>query len=127
MIKKPVKGVLMGLLLWVAGFIAGSIVMIMAGMDMIGIVMIFVMPVIAALIAMWYLKKNPGMSEGLKLGLIWIIISAVLDMLVLVLAFGNGFSYFASWTVWVGYAEMLIVPVLIGNMLENKSEEIEEK
>ena len=127
MIKKPVKGVLMGLLLWVAGFIAGSIVMIMAGMDMIGIVMIFVMPVIAALIAMWYLKKNPGMSEGLKLGLIWIIISAVLDMLVLVLAFGNGFSYFASWTVLVGYAEMLIVPVLIGNMLENKSEEIEEK
>lgn len=127
MIKKPVKGVLMGLLLWVAGFIAGSIVMIMAGMDMIGIVMIFVMPVIAALIAMWYLKKNPGMSEGLKLGLIWIIISAVLDMLVLVLAFGNGFSYFASWTVWVGYAEMLIVPVLIGNMLENKSEEIEDK
>lgn len=122
MIKKPVKGILLGLLIWITGFIIGSIVMMMAGMEMIGIVMIFVMPVLAALVAWWYLRKNPRMSEGLKLGIIWIVINAVLDILVLVLAFGNGFSYFASWTVWVGYAEMLIVPALVGKMLEGKSE-----
>lgn len=118
MIKKPVKGILMGLLTWVAGFIIGSIIMFTAGKDMIGIIMIFVMPIVTALIAMWYLKKNPGMSEGLKLGIIWVIVSVILDVLVLVLAFGNGFSYFTSWTFLVGYAEMLLVPALIGKMLD---------
>ncbi|NQU99538.1 MAG: hypothetical protein HQ538_02270 [Parcubacteria group bacterium] len=126
MIKKPVKGILMGLLIWVAGFMIGSIVMMVAGMDKIGTVMILVMPIVNILISFWYLKKNPGMLEGIKLGVIWIAVNVILDIAVLALAFGNGFSYFTAWTVLLGYFDMILIPAIIGKYLENKNKIKEE-
>jgi hypothetical protein len=45
------------------------------------------------------------------------VVNLVLDLLVLVLLFKNGFGYFASVTVWLAYFILLTVPRVTGRLL----------
>ena len=71
------------------------------------------------LLARSYLRRTTvdKAQEGLKLGLTFALVNFFLDLLVLVLLFKNGFSFFASLTVWVAYLLLLIVPWLTGRSL----------
>ncbi|HSS22140.1 MAG TPA: hypothetical protein VLL54_18870 [Pyrinomonadaceae bacterium] len=71
---------------------------------------------VAYLLARSYLKTTgePG-SEGLRLGVTFAVVNLLLDLLVLVLLFKNGFVYFASLTVWLAYLILIIVPWRTGS------------
>ncbi|HUS09144.1 MAG TPA: hypothetical protein VMZ30_01670 [Pyrinomonadaceae bacterium] len=76
-------------------------------------------PFVGYLLARSYLRRTTvdKAPEGLKLGLTFALVNFVLDLLVLVLLFKNGFSYFASLTVWVAYFLLLIIPWLTARSL----------
>jgi len=58
-----------------------------------------------------------GPRVGLGLAAIFALTNLVLDLLVLVVLFGNGLAYFASITVWLAYLLLLVVPWLTGRSL----------
>ena len=118
------------LLIWITGFVWGSVVFMTPALKqapaipyisrypLISFPLLIVWLFIAYLLARSYLKKTADKSnEGLKLGLVFAMVNLVLDMLVLVLLFKNGLSYFASLTVWLAYFILLTVPWLTGRSL----------
>lgn len=114
---------LFALLLWIVGFAWGSIV--------------FATPSLQNLAAIPYVSRNPAISfpilvlwiflayllatvylkgianrccEGMKLGIVFVVINFILDLFVLVVLLGSGIRYFLSVTVWLAYLILLIVP-----------------
>ena len=119
------------ILIWIIGFVWGSFV--------------FMTPALKATPAIPYVSSNPAISfpillvwvivgyflarvylsrvsrpaaEGLKLGIIFGAVNFVLDLTVLVLLLKAGTFYFASATVWIGYAILLLIPWLTGRSLQ---------
>ena len=119
------------ILIWVTGFIWGSIV--------------FMTPALKNLRAIPYVSSNPAISfpilafwlvlvyllarnflkaaadkpsQGLRLGLTFSVVNLVLDLVVLVFLLKAGFAYFSSLTVWIAYGLLLIVPWLTGRSLQ---------
>ena len=123
------KAVAYALLLWVVGFVWGSIVFMMPALKAAPIPYVSSNPAISfPILIMWlivsyplaknYLKEAADtVAEGLKLGLTFAVVNAILDLVVLVLLLKAGFGYFASLTVWLAYAMLLIIPWLTGRSL----------
>ena len=124
-----VRAVLYSISLWVIGFVWGSVVFMTPALKGIASIpyvsrypaisfpLLFVLPVAAYVCARRYLKNSNGGDEGFRLGLTFAITNLVLDLLVLVVLFGNGLAYFASITVWLAYLLLLVVPWLTGRSL----------
>lgn len=121
MLQNLKKGILLGLLMWIILFFIGSIAMVTIGQDKIGVAMIILWPIVAIFLARRYFKDNPSMVEGLKLGIVWMVISAILDIAILVYGFKNGWEFYSTWTIWIGYLEIIIVPAIVGKILEKKT------
>jgi hypothetical protein len=68
--------------------------------------------VVSFILAKLYFKKNPGdIKEGLVLALIWLIISAILDLLITIQFVKAGGTYFdglkqfyGMWSLWISFA-----------------------
>ena len=128
---KTIKALVYALLIWIVGFVWGSIV--------------FMTPALKSVAAIPYVSKNPAISfpilliwlvltyvlagsylksvsnkgdEGLKLGVTFSIVNFILDLVVLVFLLKTGFGYFISLTVWSGYLMLLIIPWLKGRQAE---------
>ena len=124
-----VRAVLYAISLWVIGFVWGSVVFMTPALKGIASIpyvsrypaisfpLLFLLPVAAYVCARRYLKNSNGGDEGFRLGLTFAITNLVLDLLVLVVLFGNGLAYFASITVWLAYLLLLVVPWLTGRSL----------
>lgn len=131
---KPAKAILYGILVWVTGFIWGSIVFMTPALKQVRpIPYISSNPAISfPILIAWqfltyflgknYLRDaNNAPSEGLKLGLAFWFINITLDLLVLVFLLKTGFGYFASLTVWTAYLLLVFVPWLAGRSLYKHS------
>ena len=118
------------LLIWITGFVWGSVVFMTPALKaipaipyvsrypLISFPLLILWPLIAYLLARSYLKTTPDpANEGLKLGLVFAVVNFILDLLVLALLFKNGFTYFASLTVWLAYFILLTVPWFSGRSL----------
>ena len=119
------RAVLYAIFLWVIGFVWGSVVFMTPALKVasipyvsrypaISFPLLFILPVAAYVCARRYLKNGNGGDEGFRLGLTFALTNLVLDLLVLVVLFGNGLAYFASITVWLAYLLLLVVPWLTG-------------
>ena len=116
-------------LLWVIGFIWGSIVFMTPALKASPIPYVSSNPAISfPILIMWliisyllaknYLKGAADkVAEGLRLGLTFAVVNAILDLVVLVVLLEAGFGYFASLTVWLAYAMLLMIPWLTGRAL----------
>lgn len=71
----------------------------------LGLVLGIVVPIIAT-----YLYKPGNTKTGLQVGLVWVVTALVLDFLITTQFVADIFSH---WTVWVGYAIMLLAPAVI--------------
>ena len=118
------------LLIWFTGFVWGSVVFMTPALrdvqaipyvsryPLISFPVLIIWLLIAYLLGRSYLKTTADTSnEGLKLGLMFAVVNLVLDLLILVLLFKNGFTYFASLTVWLAYFILLAVPWFTGRAL----------
>lgn len=125
------KAVGFAVLIWIVGFLWGSIV--------------FMTPALKATPPISYISRNPAISfpilliwvplsyvlakaylskvddpdsKGLKLGLVFAVTNLILDLVVLVLLLNAGVGYFASATVWLAYFLLVIIPWLTGRSLQ---------
>lgn len=115
------------LLIWIIGFIWGSVVFMTPALKNIPSIpfvsrypaisfpLLLVSIIITYVLARSYLKQTSvGANEGLRLGILFAVVNCILDLLVLVLLFKNGFGYFASLTVLLYYLILIIVPWYAG-------------
>jgi hypothetical protein len=130
--QKMGKAVVFAVILWVIGFVWGSIVFVAPSLKAtppipfvssnpwISFPILLMWLPVSYLLARNYLRSvhNPR-TEGLKLGLVFSLANFVLDLLVLMVLFKAGLQYFASLTVCVGYALLLVVPWSVGRSLKS--------
>ena len=114
------RGIILGIVMWLLLFAAGTVIMSTLGSGLIGVILIFIVPVISAPIAWFYLKNDDiteKLYEGLRLGAVWAITGLFLDAMIMAFILGRGFGYFLSWTLWLGYCEMVIFSTTVGYIL----------
>jgi hypothetical protein len=119
------------ILIWVTGFIWGSIVFMTPALKnvrpmpyvssnpAISFPLLLLWPLLIYLLSRSFLRNVTNKpAQGLKLGLTFAGVNLILDLVVLVILLKAGFVYFASLTVWIAYGLLLIMPSLIGRSLE---------
>lgn len=128
---KPVRAFAYAVLIWVVGFIWGSIVFMTPALrttppipyvssnPAISFPILFIWTVLALVLARSYLKSAPDKSrEGLRLGATFTLVNIILDLIVLVFLLKTGFKYFISASVWFAYTSLVLIPWLTGRTLE---------
>jgi hypothetical protein len=124
---RPVKALLYAILLWVTGFIWGSIVFMTPALKAVEpIPYISSNPAISFpiligwILLTWLLAKNylkgagDTAAEGLKFGIVLAAVNFILDLVVLVVLLKAGAMYFASLTVLIAYAMLIVIPWRVG-------------
>ena len=114
-------------LIWLSGFVWGSVVFMTPALRNIAAIpyvsrypaisfpLLLLWLLITYLLARSYLNLTTDKAtEGLRLGLLFATVNFVLDLMVLVILFKNGLAYFASLTVWLAYFILLAVPWFTG-------------
>ncbi len=127
------KALIYAVLLWVVGFVWGSIVFMTPALKTVAAIpyvssnpaisfpILFIWLIVTYQLAKSYLKAaGDKVSEGLKLGIMFSVVNVLLDLFVLVLLLKAGFSYFNSLTVWLGYFMLLIIPWVAGRSLQKQ-------
>ena len=127
------KALIYAVLLWVIGFVWGSIVFMTPAMKTVPAIpyvssnpaisfpILLIWLIVTYLLAKSYLKAaGDKAAEGLKLGIMFSVVNLALDLLVLVLLLKAGFSYFNSLTVWLGYFMLFMIPWVAGRSLQKK-------
>ena len=122
------------ILLWLIGFIWGSIVFMTPALKStpaipyisrnpaISFPILLIWLVVTYLLAKSYLKVTQNKSdEGFKLGFVFAGVNLVLDLLILVFLLKTGFGYFLSATVWVAYFMLITIPWLTGRSLQRRT------
>ena len=129
--QKPFKATGFAVLIWIVGFVWGSIV--------------FMTPALKATSPIPYISSNPAISipillmclpltyflakaylsrvndpdrEGFQLGLIFAATNFILDLVMLVLLLKAGAGYFAAASIWFAYLLLIIIPWLTGRSLQ---------
>jgi hypothetical protein len=111
-------------LLWLLGFVWGSIVFMVPSLKSIASIpyvsgnpaisfpiLITWIPMAYFLARIYLRRATNSRNEALNLGRLFAIVNVVLDTLVIVLLFGASMAYFASLTVWLGYALLALIPL----------------
>ena len=124
------KALIYAVLLWVIGFVWGSIVFMTPALKTVAPIpyvssnpaisfpILIIWLIATYLLAKSYLKPaDDKVAEGLKLGIMFSVVNVFLDLLVLVLLLKAGFIYFFSLTVWLAYFILLIIPWITGRSL----------
>lgn len=127
------KAVWFAIILWVIGFAWGSIVFMVPSLKAaspiplvssnpwISFPILLVWLPASYFLARHYLRSSQSpRSEGLKLGIVFFLANLTLDLVVLVVLFKAGPQYFASATVFVGYALLFFVPWYIGRSISER-------
>lgn len=117
---------LYGVLIWVTGFVWGSIVFAVPALDdapgIRGVssnvaisfpILLFWIPLTWWLARRWLAAEPARTSAAIRLGAWFAGTNVVLDLLLLVLLFGGGLDYFASATVWLAYTLLAVIPRLV--------------
>lgn len=118
-------------LLWVIGFVWGSIVFMTPALKTVSPIpyvssnpaisfpILFIWLIVTYLLARSYLKTADDKADsGLRLGIMLSVVNIALDLLVLVILLKAGFGYFVSLTVWFAYLMLLMIPWMVGRSLQ---------
>lgn len=124
------KALAYAVLLWIIGFVWGSIVFMTPALKTVSAIpyissnpaisfpILLIWLIVTYLLAKNYLKTaDDKADQGLKLGIMFSFINIVLDLLMLVLLLKAGSSYFISLTVWLGYVMLFMIPWIAGRSL----------
>jgi hypothetical protein len=129
--QNPFKAFGFALLIWLVGFIWGSIVFMtpalkatqpipyISGNPAISFPILLIwIPLIYFLARACLSRVNDPDREGFKLGLIFAATNFILDLVVLVLLLKAGAGYFAAASIWFAYILLIIIPWLTGRSLQ---------
>ena len=132
--KKAGKALAYAIVIWIIGFVWGSIVFMTPALKSVRPIpyvssnpaisfpiLILWLP-LGYLVAKSYLKgASEKNEEGIRLGLVFFLVNFMLDLVVLVLLLKAGFAYFISLTVWLGYLLLFIIPWLTSRSMQSNS------
>jgi hypothetical protein len=126
-----VRGISYAIILWVVGFVSGVIVfMVPLLKSEPSIPLVSKFPAVSLvllplyLVILWYLTPRLLASsqaktvEGLKFGIVLVLVTLVLDIFVYVFLLGSG-DYFTFLSIWVAYVMLILVPWLVGRHLQH--------
>ena len=121
------KALAYAILIWVIGFVWGSVVFMTPALKKVSPIpyissnpaisfpILILWILVAYLLSTSYLRGvGNRAAEGLKLGIIFSATNILLDLVVIVIALRAGFGYFVSLTVWLGYFILLVIPAIVG-------------
>jgi hypothetical protein len=121
------------LILWAAGFVIGGVVFsvpALRGAPAIPFVssnpyitapILIVWTMLSCILARPLLTRTADpVSQGLRIGLLFAAVNAMLDLVVVVGLMGNGPGFYAYAGPWVAYATLVAVPWLTGRALSAK-------
>lgn len=82
-----------------------------------GIITLVVMIAFAAVLAHRFFQKHSrGMSQGIKVGVTWVLVGVILDVAIVVPLFVKDYgNYFSDYLFWLGYALVLVTIVLVAS------------
>ena len=87
------------------------------------IIGIFIIPFVIFLYSKFvYFRKEDteaSIKEGFLVGLCWLIIAIIGDIIIVVYIFGAGWQFFSNWVQYVLYAEIVVCTIL-GALTEKK-------
>ncbi len=111
------RAILTAILLWVLIFFEVSILMF--GLKLQGTIYYAIHFVLLVLLvsisALIYFRKVKGnLTEGLVLGVIYVIVGVILDAIVTVPLFIKDYSFFIQWDLLLGLLEIIIISTIIG-------------
>jgi len=128
--NKLLTGASYAIVLWIVGFVWGMVVFMIPPLkDVPSIPHVSKLPVVSLvllplyLVMLWYfarryLASTPAKpAEGLKFGVVLVLVTIVLDAFVYALLFGSG-DYFAFLSIWIAYAMFVLVPWFVGRHLK---------
>jgi hypothetical protein len=128
---KVAKAVAFAVIIWLVGFVWGSIVFMTPALKQtpripyissnpaISFPILLIWAVLTYVLARSFLKRSADTeNDGLKLGITFVVVNLFLDLVVLVSLLKAGFGYFLSLTVWTAYAMLVLVPWLTGRSVE---------
>ena len=125
MLKSYKNATLWAVILWALIFIVWSIIIFVPVLKdsllwqwiIHYIVLIFLVWLCAA---NYFKKAGPSAKSGICLGIYFVIIGAILDAIVTVPLFVKDWGFYSQWQLWVGYAVVIIVSILVGSALSKK-------
>jgi hypothetical protein len=110
------KAVGYGVVLYAIMFLIASILMF--GLKLTGDVFGVTMLVISASI-LWVAAGRyqlSGSSEGMRVGVVWLVVEAALDYLLIVQIFNKGSLSVYTWSLLTAYVLIVAIPTLVGQM-----------
>lgn len=124
------SAILLGILLYVLIFVEISVLMFVPRLKdkpaMQTIVHLVLLPILTLICGYIYFKGKKGsLKEGFWLGIAFLIVGTVLDWIITIPLFimpkGAGFfDFYKTWSIWVGFAEMLVFSAISGVMFGKK-------
>lgn len=126
------KSIAFALLIWATGFIWGTVVFMAPALKglpslppfsrypAISLPLLVLFPLMAFYFAKSCLAAGTGRAAGLRVGLVFAVTNALLDLIVLVVALKSGFGYFASVSVWLAYGLVIAAAWSAGRKMETQ-------
>jgi hypothetical protein len=113
-----IKAIVSGVILYAIIFLVASALLFIKNEVIFGSIVTIIGAVVTFLISKFFYFKgmnivNP-VKEGLLLGLVLVVVMFVIEVPVMVYGFAKdqGWNYFLSWSMLLGYLLTLLIPVL---------------
>ena len=115
---KLVKAIVSGVILYAIIFLVASALLFIKNEIIFGSIVTIIGAVVTFLISKFFYFKGMNIAnpvkEGLLLGLVLVVVMFVIEVPVMVYGFAKdqGWNYFLSWSMLLGYLLTLLIPVL---------------
>ena len=114
--------ILFGALLWILIFFEVSILMfgfnLKEGLSFYVIHYIMLI-ILTAMVSMFYFKKQKvTAAEGLKVGVIFLIISSILDAIITIPLFVKTYSFYSNIYLWIAFLITLLTTTIYGALIK---------
>lgn len=126
LLRAVILGILLYVLTWVDIFSLMFISQLAGQHAFQTLIHLVILPVWTLICGYFYFRKRKGsISEGFWFGVIILLVNAVLDFSITIPVFilptGAGFfEFYNTWSIWIGFAEVLIFTALSGMVFGKK-------
>lgn len=113
--------ILWGIILWIASTMAVfilSIIPVIKDIQILNIIIYFFLLALFTIMCsiMYYeaRQENPSLKKGFQLGVLFVIISFVLDLAIIVPFVLKSFDFYKDWSVWASVVIIITISSLTG-------------
>ncbi len=110
------RGLAYGVALWIVAFLVAAL---LAALGLPGTALpVGVVLLLVTVYVTWvFAARIPfvSVSQGVGIGVFWLVLNVVLDGLVIVVGFHAGFEFFRLWVNWGRYLLLFVIPPLLAS------------